>query len=415
VEVEGSASDHAAATEQGVIVGLAQRDVTVLLTTGVTRSVPVQHLRGKVNARSATSQAIDVLGNALEVGDVVKVNAGDAAGATGTIRHISKFHLFLYNFTRPANGGFFVARSRMCALAGTRVKAPGTIPASNAASAMGASAFGGGAGGGRLGGSFGAVAAGGRPGGFGGRPGGGPGGAGGFGQQHELVGRTVRVTKGPHKGKIGIVKSGTFSHVAVEMHSGLKLLSLPKEQVTAIEARVGATMPGHAFTAAGAPAGAAGGAGGTTPFPYIGGGGATPAPGYGASTGYALGGATPAYGLAGATPAYGESRQVTGAERGTAAAGAVAVGWAVAEAETEASPPRIATPWFCPWLNPSFPICCRRRRHDSSLRGGRRDPRVRHGGRDPRVRHGRPWRGHDPHVRRRRRAHAHVWRFRCVP
>jgi transcription elongation factor len=292
---DGPDGSNSSNTDAGVIIALGQRDVTVLMTTGIARTVRVEHLRGKINARSQQTQATDILGQALEVGDVVKVQQGGDKDRTGTIKHIYKIHLFLHDYTRPMHSGMFVARSRMCVLAGTRVKAPGTIPASNSG---GAAAFGGAGRGQPM------MARGGGP-GFIRRP-----------AVDDFAGATVRVTKGPHKGKIGIVKSMTFSHVAVEMHSGLKTISFPRDQVMKVEARVSgdaftrnggvapfAQLPGPSAAAA---AGVAGGPGMGGQTPFIGGGGATPAYGLGGGHyGGAMGGATPAYGLGGATPAFG--------------------------------------------------------------------------------------------------------------
>lgn len=389
---DGPDGSNGGSTEAGVIIALGQRDVTVLMTTGVSRTVPVQHLRGKINMRSERSQAFDILGQPLEIGDVVKVQGGsENRDRTGTVKHIYRIHLFLHDFTRPMHSGMFVARSRLCVLAGTRVKAPGTIPASNAATAggLGAGAFGG-AGRGQM------MARGGAAGpGFIRRP-----------AVDDFAGATVRITKGPQKGKIGIVKSMTFSHVAVEMHSGLKTISFPRDHVMKVEARVsgdalkgGAAAGGHAggYLPAGAPMPAPAAIGGQTPF--IGGmGGATPAYGGG------LGGATPAFGLGGATPAVGEFLGIPSLLLLLLLFAPVLC--------------LLSLPCFYLTLLPLFSsfvslLCRLRRRRDPWLRHGRRrrDSRLRRGcwRHDARLRHGSwRWRGgrrlprrRDPDVRRR--------------
>lgn len=56
--------------QAGCIVGLGQREVQVLTTTGTVRPVPVSQLRGKLNARSHRAQALDRLGNTVSVGEL---------------------------------------------------------------------------------------------------------------------------------------------------------------------------------------------------------------------------------------------------------------------------------------------------------------------------------------------------------
>lgn len=266
VELPGMIGDQ---SDAGVITALGTRDVTVLLATGFTKTVPVQQLRGKINFRSDAITAMDTVGNTLAVGDVVKIQSpgSSESGATGTIKHIYKGALFLHDFKRPKDAGMFVTRSRNVVLAGMRVRAPGTIPASNSALPGGRGGFGGPRGGGGVGG-------------------------GGRGRGDTLIGKTVRITSGPQKGRIGIVKAATGTHVSVELHSYQKKVSLRRDQVTEIGDRQG-QLPSVPTAVSGAGAGAYG-LGATTPFiggsttPYIAGGSTTPFVGGGSMT--------PAYG-----------------------------------------------------------------------------------------------------------------------
>lgn len=44
------------------------------------------------------AQAVDMMGDALAVGDIVTVSQGEFKGASGTIKHIHRVHVFLYDF-----------------------------------------------------------------------------------------------------------------------------------------------------------------------------------------------------------------------------------------------------------------------------------------------------------------------------
>lgn len=180
-----------------------------------------------------------------------------------------------------------MARARTVALAGSRAKAPGSA--------------GGAAGGGGAAAAFGAVGAG-RGGGMGAR--GGPGG-GGFGGRpggvDDMVGRLVRITKGPHKGLIGTIKSANPSQYRVELNARGKTLPFPRDFVREEHSNRHSIDTGaSAGAAGGAGAGAAGlyGPPGAATPAWIGGGGMTPAVGFGGG----MGAATPAYGLGGQTP-----------------------------------------------------------------------------------------------------------------
>lgn len=64
-------------------------------------------------------------------------------------------------------------------------------------------------------------------GGFGGGGGGGPGGGGrGRGRvsrDRDIIGTTIKITKGPYKGNIGIVKDATQSTARIELHTSCQV------------------------------------------------------------------------------------------------------------------------------------------------------------------------------------------------
>ena len=170
-------------------------------------AVRPQALQRRKENRQAV--ALDSEQNSIQRKDIVKVIDGPHSGRQGEIRHLYRNFAFLYSRMMLENGGIFVCKTRHLVLAG------GSKGASSSPAAAGMGYMsprisspmhpsGGGGGGGRGGG-----------GGGGGRGGGGRGGggAGGFGRgggrmgrDRDLIGKTIKVTQGPYKGHIGIVK-----------------------------------------------------------------------------------------------------------------------------------------------------------------------------------------------------------------
>lgn len=77
--------------------------------------------------------------------------------------------------------------------------------------------------------------------GGGGGGGGGRGrGRGGLGRDKEFVGQTIKITQGPYKGHIGIVKDATESTARVELHAKCQTISVDRTRISVINAgRVG--------------------------------------------------------------------------------------------------------------------------------------------------------------------------------
>ena len=126
----------------------------------------------------------------------------------------------------------------------------------------------------------------------GGRGGGGGGGGGrgrgrgGIGRDRELIGQTIKITQGPYKSHIGIVKDATETTARVELHSKCQTISVDRSRI----AIVGGPSKGSISTYTKTPTYA---------------GSATPM--YGANTpGYSsTGGRTPMHGSQ--TPMYGDA------------------------------------------------------------------------------------------------------------
>ena len=69
----------------------------------------------------------------------------------------------------------------------------------------------------------------------GGRGGGGGGGRGrgrgGIGRDRELIGQTIKITQGPYKSHIGIVKDATETTARVELHSKCQTISVDRSRI----------------------------------------------------------------------------------------------------------------------------------------------------------------------------------------
>merc|ERR1719510_1020436 len=110
-------------------------------------------------------------------------------------------------------------------------------------------------------------------------------GRGNIGRDRDLIGQTIKITQGPYKSHIGIVKDATETTARVELHSKCQTISVDRSRI----ATIGGPSKGSISTYTRTPSYGVGG----TPM-------------YGSTTpGGSHGGRTPMYGSQ--TPMYGES------------------------------------------------------------------------------------------------------------
>uniref|UniRef100_A0A8D2ZTW6 Transcription elongation factor SPT5 n=1 Tax=Scophthalmus maximus TaxID=52904 RepID=A0A8D2ZTW6_SCOMX len=152
--------------------------------------------------------------------------SGAEHGREGEIRHLFRGFAFLHCKKLVENGGMFVCKTRHLVLAGgskprdvTNFTVGGFAPMSPRIS----SPVHHGGGGER-------------------QRGGGGGGGGGMGRgrgrrDNELIGQTVRISQGPYKGYIGVVKDATESTARVELHSTCQTISVDRQRLTAMGAK----------------------------------------------------------------------------------------------------------------------------------------------------------------------------------
>uniref|UniRef100_A0A8D3CKL1 Transcription elongation factor SPT5 n=1 Tax=Scophthalmus maximus TaxID=52904 RepID=A0A8D3CKL1_SCOMX len=149
--------------------------------------------------------------------------SGAEHGREGEIRHLFRGFAFLHCKKLVENGGMFVCKTRHLVLAGgskprdvTNFTVGGFAPMSPRISSPV------------------------HHGGGGERGGGGGGGGMGRGRgrrDNELIGQTVRISQGPYKGYIGVVKDATESTARVELHSTCQTISVDRQRLTAMGAK----------------------------------------------------------------------------------------------------------------------------------------------------------------------------------
>ncbi|BET00579.1 Transcription elongation factor [Nesidiocoris tenuis] len=193
----------------GVIVRLERENFHVLSMEGKITMCKPQALHKKKENRN--NYALDSESNTIQRRDMVNVIDGMHNGRKGEVKHIYRNYVFLYSNQHLEHGGIFVCKTRHIQLAGGN-KAADSLSLTNTgfmspriSSPMHPS--GGGGRGGRGG-------RGGAGGGMGGR------------RERELVGKTIRISSGPYKGSIGIVKDAKPGEIRVELHSSCKTISV---------------------------------------------------------------------------------------------------------------------------------------------------------------------------------------------
>lgn len=199
----------------GVIVRLERENFHVLSMHGKVIEARPQGLTKRRENRNAV--ALDSQQNPIQKKDIVKVVDGPHAGRGGEIKHLYRSFAFLHSRMFVDNGGIFVCKTRHLQLSGGNKSTITTISpilgfmSPRIASPMHPS-------GGGMG----------RGGGGGGR---GRGRGGGARRDRELIGTTIKITGGPYKGNVGIVKDATETTARVELHSTCQTISVDRSHI----------------------------------------------------------------------------------------------------------------------------------------------------------------------------------------
>lgn len=280
----------------GVIVQLQKETFQVLNMHGKVVSFKPAALQKKRDNRNAV--ALDSEQNPMQKKDIVKVIDGPHSGRQGEIRHLFRNFAFLHSRMMMDNGGIFVCKCRHLVLAGG-TKAASTLQGGRATSSSSGPGFmsprisspmhpsQGGKG---------------RGGGFGGRGGiRGRGRGGMMGRDRDLIGQTIKITQGPYKSHIGIVKDATETTARVELHSKCQTISVDRSRINIVGGPAKGSMSTYTrtpnYSGTGTPMYGSGtpGSGGRTPM-------------YGSQTPmYDAGSRTPNYG--GQTPSHASNEE----------------------------------------------------------------------------------------------------------
>lgn len=203
----------------GVIVRLERENFHVLNMHGkVVECRPSSLQKRKLSRFTA---ALDSFRNNLHRKDMVKVIDGPHSGFSGEIKHLYRNFAFLYSVEFLHNGGIFVCKTKHLQLAGGNKSLPNAdittgmefmSPRRN--SPMHPSS---GVGGG-VGSGFGGAAPQGR-------------GRGRVTRDRDLIGTTIKITRGPYKGNIGIVKDATESTARIELHTSCQTISVDRNHI----------------------------------------------------------------------------------------------------------------------------------------------------------------------------------------
>ncbi|XP_042899207.1 transcription elongation factor SPT5 [Parasteatoda tepidariorum] len=214
----------------GVIVRLEKENFHILNMHGNVVKVKHQSITKRKDTRKAVS--LDSEQNQIQARDVVKVIDGPHSGRQGEIKHLYRSFAFLHSRMMTENGGIFVCKTRHLALAGAgsgggrpvseiSMRSPFHAASPRINSPMHPSA------GGRTPGS--GFTGGASPG-----PGGGMGRGRGGRRDNELIGQTIKITHGPYKGHIGIVKDATEATARVELHSKCQTISVDRTRLAVV-------------------------------------------------------------------------------------------------------------------------------------------------------------------------------------
>ncbi|KAI8991679.1 hypothetical protein BDF20DRAFT_831695 [Mycotypha africana] len=205
----------------GVIVKVNRDSFQVLTQNGEMRTVEPHQITNKRDSTRAV--ATDANGNSIRDGDTVTEVPGGRRNCS--ILHLYRQLVFLHSREHTDNYGVWVTNTRSIVsaapkahfLSNTTTQNPNMQAPRNDFNGRGGFDARGGRGG-----------RGGMRGGFMGR---------GRGGRDNLVAKTVRISQGPHKGYIGIVKDTTDTHARVELHTNSKVLSIDKSHLTILDAQ----------------------------------------------------------------------------------------------------------------------------------------------------------------------------------
>lgn len=278
----------------GVIIQIQKENFQILNMHDQVVVLKATALQKKRENRNAT--ALDYNNNPIQRRDIVKVTEGKYVGMQGEIKHLYRVFVFVHSSKMVENGGIFVCKSKHLELAGgskPKINQQGNTPYMSPRIMSP-----------RIGSPMHNSQTSNTNGGIGGSPGIGRGRV--NDRDKKFIGQTVKITQGPYKSHIGIVKDATEATARIELHSDCKTIMVDRSRLAIVGGQSKGSLSTYVRTPSYASATTPGGTqhgrtpmyGSTTPF-----GGRTPM--YGSQTPMHgdTGSRTPHYGSQ--TPHYG--------------------------------------------------------------------------------------------------------------
>lgn len=199
----------------GVIVRLERENFHVLGMHGKVIECKPTALHKRRENRNTV--ALDADQNQIRRRDIVKVMEGPHAGRSGEIKHLYRSLAFLHCRMYTENGGVFVCKTRHLQLAGGNKSQSNSLGSFNSLGFMSP----------RIQSPM--------------HPSGGRGGRGGKGKggfrvtrDREILGKTIKISGGPYKGAVGIVKDATDSTARVELHTSCQTISVDRNHIAIV-------------------------------------------------------------------------------------------------------------------------------------------------------------------------------------
>jgi transcription elongation factor SPT5 len=207
----------------GVIVRLEKENFLILNMYDKLQTVKHQSVQKRKFNKFAV--ALDSENNTLSVNDIVKVIDGPHLSRQGQIKYLYRHFVFIHSKTYKENGGIFVCTSKHLSLATSnrshniqpgfmspRITSPrhGDTPVSNGNTSS--------HGGSTVGKSPRTAVPQQR----------------GTRRDATLIGQTIRITQGPYKGYIGMVKDATDTTVRVELHTKCQTITVDRVRISVV-------------------------------------------------------------------------------------------------------------------------------------------------------------------------------------
>jgi transcription elongation factor SPT5 len=210
------------ADKVGVVIRIEKERLHILNMDGKVQIFPIQSITKRKINRNAT--ALDSQNNNLNASDTVNVLDGPFTNRQGQIKHIYRHFVFIICRTLTENGGLFVCKARNLLLSGgtskisyvpssNPINAPYMSPriVSSPSSSSGDRTPNSTIGGGGIKQPFSSLN--------------------NIRRDASLIGQTVRISQGPYKGYVGIVKDATESTCKIELHAKCQTITVDRNRI----------------------------------------------------------------------------------------------------------------------------------------------------------------------------------------